>query len=106
MNAQLKPNEQAALDVRLAQRRADVFEIDGNRAKRAERREALQDEIQDTVHCLLDDILANHAAGDDLANGEILSRIIGAYGMRLSYHRISNELRDAFLPSSRSMVEP
>jgi hypothetical protein len=106
MNAQLKPNEQAAQDVRLAQRRADVFEIDGNRAKRAERREALEDEIQDTVHCLLDDILATHAAGDDLANGEILARIIGAYGIRLSYHRISNELRDAFLPSSRSMVEP
>lgn len=106
MNAQLKPNEQAAQEVRLAQRRADVFEIDGNRAKRAELREALEDEIQDTVHCFLDDILANHAAGDDLANGEILARIIGAYGIRLSYHRISNELRDAFLPSPRARVEP
>ena len=106
MSAVPKPIEQAAQDVRLGQRRADVFEIDGSRVKRAERREALEDEIQDVIHCSLDEILQNHAAGDDLANGEILARIIGAYGIRLSYTRISNELRDAFLPGSRSRCEP
>jgi hypothetical protein len=102
MNAQLKPNEQAALEFRLSSRRADQFEVRST----PDGVEGLKDELQETLDLYFDTILANHATGDDLANGVILANCIAAYAMHLTRQRQKRELTDAFLPSWRSRSEP
>jgi hypothetical protein len=99
MNAQvkLKPNEQAALDVTLANRRNDVFEIE-----RAKAREGLVDELQEAVYFFVDDILKNYQAGDDVENGRILGNALAIYAMRIYSARMAQELREEFLPSWRN----
>jgi hypothetical protein len=97
MNAQVK----AAFDVVLAMRRNDVFEIE-----RANAREALQDEIQETVYLFMDQILAKHAEGDDLEIGRIIGNCISNYALHIERSRQAQELREAFLPNWRAKVEP
>jgi hypothetical protein len=96
MNAQVKP-----FDAVLAMRRNDIFEIE-----RAGAREALQDEIQETVYLFLDQILAKHAEGDDTEIGRIIGNCISNYALHIERSRQAQELRDEFLPSWRSRVEP
>jgi hypothetical protein len=98
MNAQVKPNEMAAQDVRLSGRRADQFEI----RRAPDGVECLKDEIQEAIDLHLDDILSNHAAGDDLANGAILANVIAIYAMHLTRKRQAKEMQDEFMPSWRS----
>jgi hypothetical protein len=99
MSAQLKlkPNEQAALDVMLANRRTDVFEIE-----RAKAREGLVDEFQEAVYFFVDDILKNYQAGDDTENGRILGNALANFAMRIHSARMAQELREEFLPSWRN----
>jgi uncharacterized metal-binding protein YceD (DUF177 family) len=101
MNAQLKPNEQAALEVRLANRRTDQFEI----ARTSTGVEGLKDELQEMLDLHFDAILSNHAAGDDLENGVMLANCIASYAMHLTRSRRAKEMRDEFLPSWRSVPE-
>lgn len=103
MNAQVKPCpfEGAAREIELANRRSDVFEI-----QHAKAREELEDEIQGAVHLMLDLVLSNYEAGDDAQNGDILRGCITGLARRIRMKRIGNELRDTFLPSSRSQVQP
>lgn len=101
MNAQMKPNEQAALELRLQGRRGDVFEIEHAKA-----RDGLQDEIQETVMLYLDKILSNHACGDDLDTGTIIANCIANYAMHVQAARLAEELRNEFIPSWRSRCEP
>jgi hypothetical protein len=103
MSAQVKPCpfEQAALDVRLVNRRNDVFEI--TKAKAAE---ALLDELQDKLPQYLAELLVNHGTCDDAETGRWLHECIGAFALRLHSARQANELRETFMPSWRSRVEP
>lgn len=101
MSAQLKQNEQYALEAKLKMRRSDVFEIE-----KAKARDGLQDEIQETVMNFLDDILKNFAAGDDAENGRILGNTIASYALHIETARLANELRSEFIPSWRSRCEP
>jgi hypothetical protein len=102
VNAQLKPNEQAALEFRLATRRADQFEI----ARTSTGVEGLKDELQEILDLYFDKILSNHAAGDDLENGVILANCIASYAMHLTRSRRAKEMYEEFLPSWRSRVDP
>lgn len=101
MNAQLKPNEQAALDVKLANRRSDVFWIDREKA-----RDGLQDEIQETVSFYLPQMLESYKAGDDCQIGQIIANCIANYAMHIENAQKAKEMREEFLPSWRSRVEP
>lgn len=103
MNAQVKPcpYEQTAKEVELANRRSDVVEILHAKAK-----EELEDEIQEAVHLMLDLVLSNYEACDDAQNGDILKGCITGLARRIRMQRIGKELREAFLPGSRSRVEP
>jgi uncharacterized protein YdcH (DUF465 family) len=103
MSAQpkLKPNEQAAIDIRLANRRADQFEI----ARTRESIEGLKDELQEMIDLHFDKMLANHAALDDLENGAMFANCIASYAMHLTRTRRAKEMRDEFLPSWRSVPE-
>jgi uncharacterized metal-binding protein YceD (DUF177 family) len=102
VSAVLKPNEQAALDVRLASRRADQFEI----ARTREGIEGLKDELQEMIDLHFDQMLANHAALDDLENATMFANCIASYALHLSRSRRAKEMRDEFLPSWRSSVDP
>lgn len=94
MNAQLKPNEQAAFDVKLALRRSDVFEIERSNA-----RDGLQDEIQETVYLFLDQILDAYQKGDDCQIGQVIGNSIANYAMHIERSRQAQQLRDELMPS-------
>lgn len=96
MNAQvkLKPKEQAALDVKLANRRTDVFWIE-----RSKGRDELEDEIQLHVHTCLADILGAYQTGDDCQIGRIIANCIGAVGSRIYYTNLAREVKEDLLPS-------
>jgi hypothetical protein len=97
VNAQLKPNQQAARDVELANRRNDVFEIEHAKA-----REGLVDELQEAVYFFVDDILKNYQAGDDAENGRMLGNAIAGYAMRIYTARMAQELKEELMPSWRN----
>lgn len=102
MNAQVKPNEQAAMDVRLANLRAQVFEI----ARIPDGVEGLLDELQDAMPRLIAKIMTNHGAYDYAETGRLIHECIGGFAISLQRCREAKELVEEFLPSWRSRVEP
>jgi hypothetical protein len=101
MNAQLKPNEQAARDVTLKNRRSDVFWIE-----RGDGREVLLDELEQTVRGFLTQILDDYKSGDDCANGRLLGNVVATVAMRIYTSKLAAEMKDDLLPSWRSRCEP
>lgn len=101
MSAQLKPNERAALEVKLANRRSDVFEIE-----RAKVRDVLEEELQQTVSLFMHEIMKNYQTGDDCSNGQILGNCIAGYALRIESARVAKEMREEREPSFRSRCEP
>jgi hypothetical protein len=104
VNAQVKPNEQAAEAVRLANRRNDVFEI----GQLDEGVECLLDEVCDAMPRLIGQILNNHQTLDDAETGRLIHELIGGYGLTLSRarekrenERVADELWNEMLPSWR-----
>lgn len=103
MNAQLKlkPNEQVAREVTIKNRRTDLFWID-----RENGREILKDELQECIDLFLDEILKNYGELDACASGTILENCIANTAMRIENAKLAKEMRDEFLPSWRSRIEP
>jgi hypothetical protein len=93
--------QQSPRDIDLANRRSDVWEI-----MHAKAQDVLEDEWQSALHMMFTLVLSNYQAGDDAQNGDILRSCIADLAQRLRTHRLANEMRDEFLPSWRSRVEP
>jgi hypothetical protein len=110
MNAQLKPNELAALEARLSNRRSDVFEIDLVRSKeigdgiKDDRLSTVYGSLLEEIHAVLEreirTILASHATLDENETGRLVHECIGGFAIRRARARQAEEmLRNEFLPS-------
>jgi 16S rRNA A1518/A1519 N6-dimethyltransferase RsmA/KsgA/DIM1 with predicted DNA glycosylase/AP lyase activity len=100
MSAVLKPNELAALEAKLAHRRADVAIIE----KDKEGREELIDELGCNLDVFLDDIIKAYVAGDDCQIGQIIGNCIGTVATRIYAAQLTNKLQDVLLPSWTSRM--
>lgn len=100
MSAQMKANERAALDVKLKNRRTDLFWID-----RGDGREELLDQIQQDVSNFLDQILNNYGADHGCDTGQIIENSIANVAMRIERALLAKQMHDDLLPSWKSRVE-